>query len=171
MTHTHQIMHLANDSMNALKRDLQVFMLKQIFFTSHKPNAQKIMKKKKLNVKLLNFVEDMKQMTTLTFKLKPLVIFSCLLMNNFIYSNYLKIHNSFYDISQDSSKDMVDKQVDSISLTDEEFKHIEYSSRVKNLLIYGGNIVKKNSLHLIFTRQLLTKQNPVKNKLFVLFFC
>ena len=67
------------------------------------------MKMKKLNVKLLNFTEDMKQMTTLTFKLKPLVIFSCLLMNNFIYSNYLKIHNSFYDISQDSSKDMVDK--------------------------------------------------------------
>ena len=67
------------------------------------------MKKKKLNVKLLKFVEDMKQMTTLTFKLKPLIIFSCLLMNNFIYSNYLKIHNSFYDISQDFSKDMVDK--------------------------------------------------------------
>ena len=37
--------------------------------------------------------------------------------------------NEFYDISQDSFKDMVDKCVVNISLTDEEIKHIEYSTR------------------------------------------
>ena len=37
--------------------------------------------------------------------------------------------NKFYDISQDYFKDMVDKYVVNISLTDEEIKHIEYSTR------------------------------------------
>ena len=37
--------------------------------------------------------------------------------------------NEFYDISQDSFKGMVDKYVVNISLTDEEIKRIEYSTR------------------------------------------
>ena len=63
---------------------------------------------------LLNLVIDMKQIITLTFELKLPIIFPCLLMN-------------FY-VSQDSFKDMVDEYVDDISLTDEEIKHIEYST-------------------------------------------
>ena len=39
--------------------------------------------------------------------------------------------NELYDISQDSLKDMVDKYVVNISLTDEEIKHIEYSTRAQ----------------------------------------
>ena len=42
--------------------------------------------------------------------------------------NFLLPFNEFY-ISQDSFKDMVDKYVVNISLTDEEIKHIEYSTR------------------------------------------
>ena len=37
--------------------------------------------------------------------------------------------NEFYDVSQDSFQDRVNKFVVSISLTDEEAKHIEYSAR------------------------------------------
>ena len=37
--------------------------------------------------------------------------------------------NEFCDISQDSFKDMVDKYAVNILLTDEEIKHIEYSTR------------------------------------------
>ena len=37
--------------------------------------------------------------------------------------------NEFYDISQDYHKDMVEKYVDDISLTDEEVKDIEYFTR------------------------------------------
>ena len=43
--------------------------------------------------------------------------------------NFPLSFNSFYDISQESSKYMVDKYVVNISLTDEELKHIEYSAR------------------------------------------
>ena len=58
----------------------------------------------------------MKQMMTQTLKVKLLIIFPCLL-------------NEFYIISQDTFKDMVDKYVVNISLTDEEIRHIEYSTR------------------------------------------
>ena len=62
--------------------------------------------------------------------------------------------NEFY-ISQDSFKDMVDKYVVNISLTDGVIKHIEYSTRGR--IIWGGSIEEKNSQHLIFTLQLLIK--------------
>ena len=43
--------------------------------------------------------------------------------------NFPLSFNEFYDISQDSFKDMVDKYVVNISITDEEIKHIECSTR------------------------------------------
>ena len=51
--------------------------------------------------------------------------------------------HEFYDTSQDSFKDMVDKYVVNISLTDEEIKHIECIPGVNNPLICGGSIDKK----------------------------
>ena len=96
-----------NDSMNTLKRDLQKCLPSSGFFYSMKlsPNVQKIVKKKKLNVKWLNFITYMKQVRTQTLKLKLLISFPSLLMNFMI----------FHFVS--------------ISLTDEEIKHIEYSTR------------------------------------------
>ena len=43
--------------------------------------------------------------------------------------NFLLLFNEFYDVSQDSFKGMVDKCIVNISLTDEEIKYIEYSTR------------------------------------------
>ena len=43
--------------------------------------------------------------------------------------NFLLLFNEFYDVSQDSFKGMVDKYIVNISLTDEEIKYIEYSTR------------------------------------------
>ena len=37
--------------------------------------------------------------------------------------------NEFHDISQDSFKDIVNKQVANVSLTDDEIKHVKYSTR------------------------------------------
>ena len=86
----------------------------------------------------------LKQMTTLTLKLKLPIIFPSLLMN-------------FENILQDSFKDMVHKYAVDISLTDEEIKHTEYSTWGNKLLICGGSVEKKHPQHLIFTLQLLTK--------------
>ena len=45
--------------------------------------------------------------------------------------NFLLPFNEFYDISQDSFKDVVDKYVVNISLTDKVIKHIEYFTRAQ----------------------------------------
>ena len=50
-------------------------------FTTYSPNFQKIMKKKKLSVKLLDLIMDIKQVITLTFKLKLPIICPYPLMN------------------------------------------------------------------------------------------
>ena len=70
------------------------------------------MKKKKLSVKLLDLIMDIKQVITLNFKLKLPIICP--------YP-----FNEFYDTLRDSYSDMVDNYLDNISLTDEEIKHIE----------------------------------------------
>ena len=67
------------------------------------------MKKKKLNVNLLYLIMHMKQMMTLTLKLKQSIIPTCPLMN------FMTFQKVFF-------KDILDKYVVDISLADEEIK-------------------------------------------------
>ena len=85
--------YLDNDSMNTLKKDLQKFLIPVDCFClmTFTPNVQKIIKKKKLNVKLLNLIMYIKQMTTLTLKLKLSIIFLRLLMKFMFHKIILKI--------------------------------------------------------------------------------
>ena len=84
------------------------------------PNVQKIVKKKKLNVKSLNLIMKHVYETNhdTDFKIETV-------------DNFLLPFNEFYDISQDSFKDVVDKYVVNISLTDKVIKHIEYFTRAQ----------------------------------------
>ena len=77
--------------MNTLKGDLQKCLPSTGFFYSMtlSSNVQKIVKKKKLNVELLNLIMYMKQMMTQTLKLKLLIIFPCLLINFMIFHKIL----------------------------------------------------------------------------------
>ena len=83
--------YLDNDSTNTLKRDLQNCLPSSGFILFHdiEPKYSKVVKKKKLNVTLLNLIINMKQMTTQTLKLKLLIIFHCLLMNFMIFHKIL----------------------------------------------------------------------------------
>ena len=65
--------------------------------------------------------------------------------------------NEFYDISEDSFKNMVDKYVVHISINDEEINILNILPKINNLEISGGSIEEKNPQHLIFTLQLLIK--------------
>ena len=86
--------HLDNDSMNTLKRELQKslpFIGFFFYFMTVSPNVQKMMKKKKLNLKLLKLFMDMKQIITLTFWFKLPMIFPGLLMNFIFHQNLLEV--------------------------------------------------------------------------------
>ena len=72
-------------------------------------------------------------------------------------NNFLMPFNEFYDISEDSFKNMVDKYVVHISIDDEEINLLNILPKVNNLVISGGSIEEKNSQHPIFTLQLLIK--------------
>ena len=112
--------NIDNYSVNILKRDLKrclpsgrLFQRclpsgRLFYLTTLSPNARKIMKKNKLNVKFFNLIMGMKIETVDNFPLP---------------------FNEFHDNSQDSFKDMVDKYVVDILLADDDIKHIEYSTR------------------------------------------
>ena len=121
MTHAHQ--YLGNDLQNCLLSS-GLFLFYDI-----ESKCSRNSEKEEIEYEVVKFIMYMKQMMTLTVKLKLLIIFPYLLMNFMIFHKIL-------------FKDMIDKYVVNISLTDEEIKRIEE---------------KKNSQHLIFTLQLLTK--------------
>ena len=106
-----------NDSMNTLKKDLPKCLQWIFFFHDNETKSSRIVKKKKWTWSCwfgsgiwyeTNDDSDFKTETA---------------------DNFALYFNSFYHILQESSKDMVDKYVVNISLTDEELKRIEYSAR------------------------------------------
>ena len=131
--------------MNILKETFKSVYLPVHFFYSMtlSPDVQKIVKEKKLNVKLLSLILHRKQMMTKTLKLKLLIVFPCLLMNFMIFHKILL-------------KIVVDKYVVNFNNWWRN-QTLNILPGVNSLLICGGSMEKKNSQHLIFTLQLLTK--------------
>ena len=78
--------------MNALKRGLQKYLPSSVFFLfmTFNPNVQKKkkIKKEEIECEVAEFDHLLKQMTTLTLKLKLSIIFPSLLMN---FENIYKI--------------------------------------------------------------------------------
>ena len=131
--------YLDNNSMNTLKRPSKVSTFQWIFlFHDIEPKFSKNSEKEEIECEVVEF--DLVYET----------------------NDDIDFIDEFYDISQDSLKDMTDKCVVNISLTDEEIKHIEYSTRGQQSSNFSGSIEKKNSQLLIFTLQLLTKYNLVE---------
>ena len=78
--------------------------------------------------------------------------------------------NECYDFSQDSFKDMVDKYVDDISLTDEEIRHIEHSIRGQQSSNLWWEYRKEKPAASNFYVAGVNKVDLLKT-VFVLFFC
>ena len=72
--------------------------------------------------------------------------------------------NKFYNISQDGFKDMVDKYVVNISLTNEEIKHIEYSTRGQQFSNLWGQCRKEKLTASNFYIAAVNKVEPSKKK-------
>ena len=78
--------------------------------------------------------------------------------------------NECYDFSQDSFKDLVDKYVDDISLTDEEIRHIEHSIRGQQSSNLWWEYRKEKPAASNFYVAAVNKVDLLKT-VFVLFFC
>ena len=104
--------------MNTLKRDLQKCLPSSGFFLFHdiESKCSKNSEKKEVKCEVVEFDHVYETNDDADFKSETVDNFSLPL-------------NEFYIISQDTFKDMVDKYVVNISLTDEEIRHIEYSTR------------------------------------------
>ena len=76
--------------------------------------------------------------------------------------NFLLPFNEFYDISQDSFKDVVDKYVVNISLTDKVIKHIEYFTRAQQPSYLSWEYRKEKLTASNFYIAAVNKVEPIK---------
>ena len=109
--------------MNTLKSDLQKCLPSSGFFLFHdvqskcwKNHWSFIINKEEIKYEVVEFDHVYETNDDTDYKIET--------VNNFPLP-----FNEFYDISQNYFKDIIDKYVVYISLTDEEIKHIEYSTR------------------------------------------
>ena len=110
--------YLDNDSMSTLKRDLQSVNLPVDFVIPQRwVQISKISEKEEIKCQVVEFDHACETNDDTDFEFETV-------------DNFPLPFNEFYDISsQDSFKDTVDKYVVNISLTNEEIKNIEYSTR------------------------------------------
>ena len=101
--------------MNTLKRDLQKCLPSSGFFLFHDIHSKysKNIEKEEIEFEVVEFDHEYETNDDTGFKIETV-------------DNFSSPFSEFYDISQDSFKDMVDKYVVDISLTDEEIKHWIY---------------------------------------------
>ena len=104
--------------MNTLKRDLQKCLPSSGFLLFHdiESKCSKNSEKEEIECEVVEFDHVYETNDDTDFKIEAV-------------DNFSMPFNEIYDISQDSFKDMVHKYVVNISLSDEEIKHIEYSTR------------------------------------------
>ena len=130
-----------------MEKDLQKCLPSSGFFLFH--NIQSwcskiIIKKKEIECEVVEFDHVSETNADTDFKIGTV-------------NNFPMPFNEFYDISEDSFKNMVDKYVVHISINDEEINILNILPKINNLVISGGSIEEKNPQHLIFTLQLLIK--------------
>ena len=138
--------YLDNDSINTLKRDLQKCLPSSGFFLFHDTESKcsKNSEKEQIERDVVKLDKYMKQIMTQTLKLKLLVNIPCLLMNFMIFHKILwkiwLIHmlSIFHQLMKKSNI-------------------LNILPAANNLLTCGGSMEKKNSHHLTYILQLLTK--------------